>query len=156
MALVWEVLLEILRRPTIGDVVVELVLFLGPVWIAVLVGLVVGWVWKPRWATLGIEKSDLGALPSSESPVDMKASSAAAEGLVLPSLGFNFMPSFDSIKAQLPQNFVSWVSEDRVNKEAFETTPENSDCRYASFLLLCMFLLNHASCAFGMKILYIE
>lgn len=59
MALVWKVLLEILQRPTVGDVVVELMLFLGPVWIAVLVGLVVGWAWKPRWANLGREKSDL-------------------------------------------------------------------------------------------------
>ncbi|RWR89557.1 START domain-containing protein [Cinnamomum micranthum f. kanehirae] len=131
MALVWKVLLEILQRPTVGDVVVELMLFLGPVWIAVLVGLVVGWAWKPRWANLGREKSDLKVSRSSEMVErEVVASGSESEGLVLPSLGFNFMPRLDSIKAQLPQNFIAWVSEDRVKKEEFEieTAPANSDC----------------------------
>lgn len=151
MALVWKVLLEILQRPTVGDVVVELMLFLGPVWIAVLVGLVVGWAWKPRWANLGREKSDLKVSRSSEMVErEVVASGSESEGLVLPSLGFNFMPRLDSIKAQLPQNFIAWVSEDRVKKEEFEieTAPANSDCRYASFILgfLCLAIKSRFLC----------
>lgn len=37
---------EILRTPT-G--VVEMLIFLGPVSIAFLIGIIVGWAWKPRW-----------------------------------------------------------------------------------------------------------
>lgn len=50
MALILDALIEILRKPTIGDIVSELTLFATPLWVAVFVGLVVGWAWKPRWA----------------------------------------------------------------------------------------------------------
>ncbi|KAL1820049.1 hypothetical protein DCAR_0416354 [Daucus carota subsp. sativus] len=49
MALV-DAFLEILSRPAIGEVMVGIFVFMGPVWVAFLLGLVVGWAWKPRWA----------------------------------------------------------------------------------------------------------
>ncbi|GAA0184383.1 hypothetical protein LIER_31671 [Lithospermum erythrorhizon] len=49
-------LLEILQNATFGDVM----LFLGPVWVSVLVGVLVGWVWKPKWAAnLGVSDKEI-------------------------------------------------------------------------------------------------
>ncbi|KAL6005775.1 hypothetical protein ACLOJK_032029 [Asimina triloba] len=95
-------LFEILRKPTVGDVVREMALFLGPLWIAVFVGLLVGWSWKPKWATLGREKSD---------SAETEAAAAAAPSLT-PSPGFGFLPSLISLKLQLP-NCVGWITDDR-------------------------------------------
>ncbi|XP_020092474.1 uncharacterized protein LOC109712985 [Ananas comosus] len=50
MALVLDAIVEILRKPSVWSVVSELLLFVSPIWIAVLVGLLVGWAWKPKWA----------------------------------------------------------------------------------------------------------
>ncbi|XP_057478584.1 uncharacterized protein LOC130765974 [Actinidia eriantha] len=58
--------LEFLERPTIGGVLVDMLLFLVPVWIAFVVGVIVGWAWKPRWAaTQGYNgKFNFSAVPS--------------------------------------------------------------------------------------------
>ncbi|KAJ0968753.1 hypothetical protein J5N97_021630 [Dioscorea zingiberensis] len=50
MALILDVLVEILNKPTIGSMAVELVLLAAPLWIAVAVGVLVGWAWRPWWA----------------------------------------------------------------------------------------------------------
>lgn len=63
-----EAFLEILERPTVWAMVIGMIQFLGPVWIAFLFGLMVGWAWKPRWASLGNCKFDFSA-PSSPSTV---------------------------------------------------------------------------------------
>ena len=59
-----EAFTEILERPTIGAVFVEIMMFLGPVWIAFLLGITVGWIWKPKWASWKNCKFDFSA-PSS-------------------------------------------------------------------------------------------
>ncbi|OIT05105.1 hypothetical protein A4A49_37765 [Nicotiana attenuata] len=59
-----EAFMEILERPTIGAVFVEIMTFLGPVWIAFLLGITVGWIWKPKWASWKNCKFDFSA-PSS-------------------------------------------------------------------------------------------
>ncbi|GFY84017.1 polyketide cyclase/dehydrase and lipid transport superfamily protein [Actinidia rufa] len=58
--------LKFLERPTIGGVLVDMLLFLVPVWIAFVVGVIVGWAWKPRWAaTQGYNgKFNCSAVPS--------------------------------------------------------------------------------------------
>lgn len=61
-----EEFFEILERPTIGAVFVEIMVFLGPVWIAFLLGITVGWIWKPKWAAWKNCKFDF-SLPSSPS-----------------------------------------------------------------------------------------
>ncbi|XP_050227868.1 uncharacterized protein LOC126677346 isoform X2 [Mercurialis annua] len=50
----FSILLEILKRPTntIGDLLIDLSIFTLPLWIAVMIGILVGWTWKPKWATL--------------------------------------------------------------------------------------------------------
>ncbi|KAK3042841.1 hypothetical protein RJ639_001114 [Escallonia herrerae] len=86
-----EAFLEIFGRPTMGAIALEMMIFLGPVWIAFFLGIMVGWAWKPRWASFGICKFD-GSAPSSPpalipSPVKM---------------GFGSTQSFDSIKVRNP------------------------------------------------------
>lgn len=61
---VLDAFLEILRRPTIWGIILGMIMLLGPVSIAFLVGIVVGWAWKPGWASLGSCKLDFFA-PSS-------------------------------------------------------------------------------------------
>ncbi|CAN4127108.1 unnamed protein product [Withania somnifera] len=47
-------LAEILQRPSTGEVIIELGMFMAPIWIAVVVGVLVGWAWKPKWANLDL------------------------------------------------------------------------------------------------------
>lgn len=50
MALILDALVGILNEPTIGGMVAELAVLAALLWVAVLVGMFVGWVWRPRWA----------------------------------------------------------------------------------------------------------
>ncbi|KAE9604065.1 putative START-like domain-containing protein [Lupinus albus] len=79
-------LLVMLENPTVFGVFSGMVLFLGPIWLAFFIGLSVGWLWKPKWASMGKEKltSSLAksfdfCSPYSFSPsnVDKKASSSS-------------------------------------------------------------------------------
>ncbi|GER32207.1 polyketide cyclase/dehydrase and lipid transportsuperfamily protein [Striga asiatica] len=72
MALV-EAFLEILERPTIWSIVLGLIQFLGPVWIAFFLGVVVGWAWKPRWTSLGNCKFEFSAPPSPSASISANA-----------------------------------------------------------------------------------
>lgn len=66
-----SILAEILGRPRIVDVLGELMILIAPLWIAVIVGVLVGWTWKPKWANLGRDSKStstsfslLGSIPS--------------------------------------------------------------------------------------------
>ncbi|XP_010544864.1 PREDICTED: uncharacterized protein LOC104817383 [Tarenaya hassleriana] len=48
-------LVDIMRRQATGDMFAEVVMVVAPLWAAVVVGVVVGWIWKPKWAELGGE-----------------------------------------------------------------------------------------------------
>lgn len=123
MALI-SVLLEILQRPSIGDVLAELVMFSGPLWIAVIVGLVIGWAWKPKWANLGRQELDGSMSPPSFLP------GSISEG----SFGFASIPSLSSFKPQLP-SCISWISNDGEEKGTFSAPPTvNHDCRCVEIL----------------------
>lgn len=101
---------EILERPTIGDVLSELMIFITPLWIAVLVGVLVGWTWKPKWANLGKSFFD------SSSSKDSRASP---------------IPSLDALKFQLP-SCISWISDNGFHNDASSLQPSisNSDFRF--------------------------
>ncbi|KAI3843580.1 hypothetical protein MKX03_022405 [Papaver bracteatum] len=119
MALV-SALFEVLKGPTIGNVFTELLLFLGPLWIAVLVGVVVGWAWKPKWATLGKDKLDY----------TMSKASSLSVGFISspPSLNFGSMPCFNSMKAQLP-SYIPWISDYGADKgKDLDAPVTSSDC----------------------------
>eukprot|EP00252_Welwitschia_mirabilis_P011342 TRINITY_DN254_c0_g1_i2.p1 TRINITY_DN254_c0_g1~~TRINITY_DN254_c0_g1_i2.p1 ORF type:complete len:423 (+),score=53.21 TRINITY_DN254_c0_g1_i2:402-1670(+) len=38
------------KRPAMAETFVDLVMVVIPVWVAVMLGLIVGWAWRPRWA----------------------------------------------------------------------------------------------------------
>ncbi|KAG5255311.1 Polyketide cyclase/dehydrase and lipid transport superfamily protein [Salix suchowensis] len=65
-----SVLLEILQRPTVGEVLGEILIFVIPLWVAVAIGVIVGWAWRPKWA------SNL----SGEMLLDSKVSKEAEKG----------------------------------------------------------------------------
>ncbi|XP_055821802.1 uncharacterized protein LOC129890250 [Solanum dulcamara] len=91
MALV-SALLEILQRPTFGEVILELGMFMAPIWIAVLVGVLVGWSWKPKWANLAID-----SVPTTH---------VASSGMLLQ----NLSSGFSTLKLQVP-SCISWIKE---------------------------------------------
>lgn len=43
---------ELLNRPTIIETFVDILLCAVPIWLAVMIGLVIGWSWRPRWTGL--------------------------------------------------------------------------------------------------------
>ncbi|XP_058085885.1 uncharacterized protein LOC131233256 isoform X2 [Magnolia sinica] len=104
MAFVWTLLLDVLQRWRMAvDVFTELVLFFGPLWIAVLIGVLIGWAWKPRWAYLGKYESDGCTVKDAES-----------DGWALPLLSLSSWP-------------ISYCGMKQMLKEA-ETTTMNSEC----------------------------
>ncbi|XP_022762174.1 uncharacterized protein LOC111308116 [Durio zibethinus] len=113
-----SVFLEILRKPTIGDVLCELIMFIAPLWVAVIVGVLVGWVWKPKWANLGREM----LMDCSGSENSTPASSECS------STGFGSIPSLNLIKFQL-SSCISWISDDGAPKDSFSLPPTlHSNC----------------------------
>ncbi|CAL1386636.1 unnamed protein product [Linum trigynum] len=60
----WSILLDILQRPNPFAVMAELSMLVAPLWIAVLVGVLVGWSWRPKWAVLA-NQSDTAPVSSS-------------------------------------------------------------------------------------------
>lgn len=92
MALVEE-FLDIFGRSTIGAIFVEMVFCLGPVWIAFFVGIVVGWFWKPKWATLVNRKFDF-SMPSSPTALVLSPSNSSENE------HFASSPQYDSAKSR--------------------------------------------------------
>lgn len=45
-------LMEFMKRPSIAETLVDILLCAVPIWLAVMIGLVIGWSWRPRWTGL--------------------------------------------------------------------------------------------------------
>ncbi|KAK4421415.1 hypothetical protein Salat_2092000 [Sesamum alatum] len=105
MALV-SAFLEILQRPTIGDVLSELMVLMAPIWIAVVVGVLVGWAWKPKWANMNVDFLDSTA---------KGGESNNKSRMVLPQFSAS-MPSLSSLKLQVP-TCISWISDFGLEKD---------------------------------------
>ncbi|GMH19967.1 hypothetical protein Nepgr_021808 [Nepenthes gracilis] len=45
-------LTEFMKRPSVVETFVDILLCTVPIWLAVMIGLVIGWSWKPRWTGL--------------------------------------------------------------------------------------------------------
>ncbi|XAR70115.1 hypothetical protein NMG60_11026873 [Bertholletia excelsa] len=119
MALV-SALFEILQRPTSWDIFTELLMFIAPLWIAVFVGVLVGWAWKPRWAKLSGDLSDCSALKASPS-----ASPSSSSGLT--SSPF-YVPSLNSLKSQL-SSFIYWITSIGFGEgTSSQSSTSNFDC----------------------------
>ncbi|KAK1303423.1 hypothetical protein QJS10_CPB11g00560 [Acorus calamus] len=92
MGVISSVLFEILNKPSFGDVLGELALISVPVWVAILVGLLVGWAWKPKWATTLVGGDDIGDPTVTQAPAPAEEASS----------GFGLMSGFSSLKSQWP------------------------------------------------------
>uniref|UniRef100_A0A5B7BKA2 START domain-containing protein n=1 Tax=Davidia involucrata TaxID=16924 RepID=A0A5B7BKA2_DAVIN len=105
--------LEILQRPTIGGVITEMMVFLGPVWIAFLVGVMVGWAWKPRWASLG-----------NNTKLNCSAPSSPTASILSPLKGMRL----NSFKVRTP-SFGSCIMDNGADKERIPLPlTENVNC----------------------------
>ncbi|XP_047337333.1 uncharacterized protein LOC124941109 [Impatiens glandulifera] len=87
-----SVLWEILQRPTVWDIMIDLFVLTIPIWIAVFVGVLVGWSWKPKWVNLSVDGLD--SISSSN----------------ITNTSFGSFPYLNSLKLQLP-GCVSWSSD---------------------------------------------
>ncbi|KAF6159621.1 hypothetical protein GIB67_034583 [Kingdonia uniflora] len=99
----------------IWEFLYEVVLFLGPLWVAIVVGVLVGWSWKPKWAKLGDDKLDDNSAPNESSQTRLISLSQSA--------GFGLLASLSSLKLPIP----GWSSDDEGSKkETLVSTP--NDC----------------------------
>ncbi|XP_071929286.1 uncharacterized protein [Coffea arabica] len=108
-----DAFLEILTRPTMGGMVVGVIMLLGPVWVAFLLGVMLGWAWKPRWASLGNCKFDFSA-PSSPC------------SSLLPSNVLSF-------GAPPPPIFASWSPDTSVEQRQDTLPPPTDDAMSSGF-----------------------
>ncbi|KAH0993898.1 hypothetical protein GBA52_005381 [Prunus armeniaca] len=47
-----EYVVEFFTKPSITETFVDILLCAVPIWLAVMIGLVIGWSWRPRWTGL--------------------------------------------------------------------------------------------------------
>lgn len=45
-------LMDFWKKPSITETFVDILLCAVPIWLAVMIGLVIGWSWRPRWTGL--------------------------------------------------------------------------------------------------------
>ncbi|XP_022984573.1 uncharacterized protein LOC111482829 [Cucurbita maxima] len=107
-----SILSEILGKPRIVDVLGELMVLIAPLWIAVIVGVLVGWTWKPKWANLGREMLD-------SSGSDESKSTSTSFSLL------GSIPSFNSLNFQMPSCLLS--SFDGKDEKETSSFTSNSD-----------------------------
>ncbi|PRQ60577.1 putative START-like domain-containing protein [Rosa chinensis] len=95
----------------------DFVVFLGPLWTAFLIGIVIGWAWKPKWATFG-----QGKLGSSVSKVlDSSMPTSPARSVMSPPLkGFSSAPC-------LFQGYEAWFINHAVQKRLSPSPIEFDD-----------------------------
>ncbi|KAJ6417482.1 hypothetical protein OIU84_003244 [Salix udensis] len=111
-----SVLLEILQRPTTGKLLSELLISVIPLWVAVAIGVLVGWVWKPKWASNLSRETLLDAKQGGEF-------SATTLSTMIPSLNI--------LKFQLP-SCVFWAADDGgIQTDSF-SVPRTLDSKCSS------------------------
>ncbi|KAL2902957.1 StAR-related lipid transfer protein 7 mitochondrial [Bienertia sinuspersici] len=93
MALI-TLFLEVFKNATIWDMLLDLMLLTVPLWIAVFVGVVVGWAWRPKWALFAEESSS-----------STTSSSSASDK------GFNSILSLTSFKSLFPSFLTRTMSD---------------------------------------------
>ncbi|CAI9772038.1 unnamed protein product [Fraxinus pennsylvanica] len=107
-----EAFLEILERPTMGAMIIGMIQILGPVWIAFLLGIMVGWAWKPGWASLGKRKFGFSA-PSSPFALIPSPDQGFGSTQILDSLVLDNRLENDRVELLEADNLVSSSSEVR-------------------------------------------
>lgn len=49
---VYADVIEMLRRPAVVEMAIDVLLCAVPIWMAVMIGMIIGWSWRPRWTGL--------------------------------------------------------------------------------------------------------
>ncbi|XP_073283603.1 uncharacterized protein [Primulina huaijiensis] len=112
MALVSSFLVNF-QSPKIVDLFFELMEFISPIWIALVVGVFVGWAWKPKWANQNIKLVDFTSIKEEPKPDDSLSTSRSET--VFPQF-YASMPSLSSLKLQLP-SYISRLPDSGLEKE---------------------------------------
>ncbi|KAJ6829160.1 uncharacterized protein M6B38_360140 [Iris pallida] len=73
-----DALMEILSKPTMADLLPELAALAAPICLAVLVGLLAGWAWRPRWALDAVSAAKVASF-ARDAGVDGAAEELTAE-----------------------------------------------------------------------------
>ncbi|KAF8008361.1 hypothetical protein BT93_K2130 [Corymbia citriodora subsp. variegata] len=98
----------------------DVVLFLVPVWIAFLLGVLVGWVWKPKWASLGRVELSCSVLGQSDSSFPF----LPPKSVMSPLKGFGSDPCLTSFKVQWPSfNFRNLDAAAAAKKKPISQSP---------------------------------
>ncbi|XP_047065337.1 uncharacterized protein LOC124673266 [Lolium rigidum] len=86
MSVLADLLAEVFREPTLAGVCRELATLAAPLWLAALVGLLVGWAWRPRWAAavVAVPHHQLTPAVPQPPPALPIAAPAAKEFAVIP------------------------------------------------------------------------
>lgn len=81
MSVLADLLAEVFREPTLAGVARDLATLAAPLWLAAIVGLLIGWAWRPRWAAAVVDV----AATAQHQPVPVAApqATAAAESAVV-------------------------------------------------------------------------
>jgi hypothetical protein len=78
MSALLDLLMGIFRQQTLGGAALELAALAAPLSLAALVGLLIGWAWRPRWA--GVVTVDnaqqMAQLPAAAAPPDRATATA--------------------------------------------------------------------------------
>lgn len=79
MSALLDLLMGIFRHQTLGGAALELAALAAPLWLAALVGLLIGWAWRPRWAgvVVGAQQQAAAQLPAPPPPPPAHAATAA-------------------------------------------------------------------------------
>ncbi|XP_054825517.1 uncharacterized protein LOC129323024 [Prosopis cineraria] len=90
-------LLGILGKSSVVNILGDLFIFIASLWVAVIVGVLVGWAWKPKWANFGRDMLDCMVPNDTNSPFSSLSTCFAS------------IPSLNSFKIKFP-SFVPWPS----------------------------------------------
>ncbi|XP_062225132.1 uncharacterized protein LOC133923869 [Phragmites australis] len=77
MSVLADLLLGIFRQQTLGGAALELAARAAPLWVAALVGLLIGWAWRPRWAGVVVGENGQQAAHLPAPPPPSRATAAA-------------------------------------------------------------------------------
>ncbi|KAF9671057.1 hypothetical protein SADUNF_Sadunf12G0007200 [Salix dunnii] len=127
MALI-EALYEVLEHPSsILGVCTEMVGFLGLLWISFLIGLVIGWSWKPKWVTRETDKLTFCA----SKILDSSFPSSPCRSLMSPLKCFGSFSQWNSFLARSSNCEASWVVDNNLVHHNPSPVPpiEYEDCR---------------------------
>ncbi|PNS99681.1 hypothetical protein POPTR_015G005000v4 [Populus trichocarpa] len=128
MALI-EALYEVLENPSsMLGVCTEMVGLLGPLWVAFLIGLVLGWSWKPKWVTRESDK-----LTCCVSKIlDSSLPSSPCRSLMSPLKTFGSFSQWNSFMLRSSTCDASWVVDNNNNLVHQNLSPvpptEYEDC----------------------------